>query len=133
VVHEAYLLLGEAEGVRWQDRQHFFSFMARLMRRALVHHARAKGAQKRGGDEVRVTLGDDAAVIAASGVDVLDLDRALDELQALDARQARVVELRFFAGLSVQEVSAELSLAPATVKRDWSTARAWLAHRLMAS
>lgn len=130
LVHEAFMMLREASGIRWQDRHHFFGFVARLMRRALVHHARRRDAEKRGGRAERVTLVSKLPADRGQTVDVLDLDRALSRLERLDPRQGRVVELRFFTGLDIEETAATLGLSSATVKREWATARAWLAREL---
>ncbi len=112
------------------DRAGFFGLAAQVMRRLLVDHARAHGAGKRGGDVVRVTLDEGVAGVPAREVDFADLDTALAELGRLDARQARIVELRFFTGLGIEETASALDLSPATVKREWATARAWLHRRL---
>ena len=134
LAHEAYLRLLDQRQVSWQNRAHFMGLAAQAMRRILVDHARRRDAQKRGGGAVRVTLEDaDAAGEALSNALPLDvpaeeLDEALDKLAALDERQARVVELRFFTGLSIEETGEALGVSPATVKRDWTLARAWL-HR----
>ena len=127
LVHEAYLrLVGDADSeLRWANRAHFFA-AAEAMRRILVDHARAKGRLKRGGDRVRLSL--DAAIIEPDGVDeeVVALDESLRRLEAQDARMARIVSLRFFAGLSVEQTARALDVSPRTVKREWSLARAWL-------
>lgn len=129
LVNEAYLRLADAQDVPWQNRAHFFAIAATVMRRILVEHARKKVASKRGGPDVRLTLDENLAVTdSAEGVDVIALDEALDRLAAIDAQQARVVELRFFSGLSVEETAEALGVSPRTVKRDWSVAKAWL-HR----
>ena len=131
LVHEAYLrLVGQAE-VGWQNRAHFFGVAAQMMRRILVDHARERHASKRGGDAVRVEL-DERNEPAGGAVDcdLLLLDQALEELARLDARQAQIVELRYFAGLSEREVAAALSLSRATVSRDWQMAKAWLFRRI---
>lgn len=131
LAHEAYLRLLDQRHVSWQNRAHFMGLAAQAMRRILIDHARRRGAQKRGGDAVHVTLEDSDAVAegtAPLGVAVEDLNEALDGLARLDERQARVVELRFFTGLSVEETAEVLAISPATVKRDWTLARAWL-HR----
>jgi RNA polymerase sigma factor (TIGR02999 family) len=132
LAHEAYLRLLDQRHVSWQNRAHFMGLAAQAMRRILTDHARRHGAQKRGGDLVHVALEDaDAAGGEPSnplGVSVEDLDEALERLAALDARQVRVVELRFFTGLSIDEAAEVLAVSPATVKRDWTLARAWL-HR----
>ena len=130
LVHEAYLRLARDRPRRWQGRTHFLAVAAIGMRRVLVERARARGARKRGGDRVQVTLDD--ALVAAPGttVDLLAIDRALSALAALDARQARIVELRFFAGMTVEEAAEATGVSPATVKRDWTLARAWLQREL---
>ena len=129
LVHETYLKLVDQRRVRWRNRAHFFSIAAHLMRRILVDHARSRAAAKRGND--RTVVLDGVAVEAAPlDVDVLALDAALDKLAAVDARQSRLVELRFFAGLTVEETAATLGVAPITVKRDWAHARAWLFREL---
>jgi RNA polymerase sigma factor (TIGR02999 family) len=127
LVHEAYLRLAGGQGVDWRDRGQFFAIAAHVMRQVLVDHARRRRAAKR--DGLRVTLGDGDAAVAP--LDVLDLEEALAGLARLDERQARVVELRFFAGLGVEETAEVMGLAPRTVKREWQTARAWLQHRLL--
>lgn len=131
LAHEAYLRLLDQRHVSWQNRAHFMGLAAQAMRRILIDHARRRGAQKRGGDAVHVTLEDSDAIAEGAeplGVAADDLNDALDRLAALDERQARVVELRFFTGLSVEETAEVLGVSPATVKRDWTLARAWL-HR----
>ena len=129
LVHEAYLRLAGAQDLPWQNRTHFFAIAATLMRRILVEHARKKAASKRGGADVRLTLDESLAMTdRAQGVDVIAVDEALDRLAAVDAQQARVVELRFFSGLSVEETAEALGVSPRTVKRDWAVAKAWL-HR----
>lgn len=126
LVHEAYLRLRGAPGLDWNDRQHFLAIAARVMRQVLVDHARRRHAAKREGVHVTFTEGQ----APAEALDLLDLESALEELAALDERQARVVELRFFGGLDVEESADALGLSPRTVKREWQTARAWLQHRL---
>ncbi|HEX5030446.1 MAG TPA: sigma-70 family RNA polymerase sigma factor [Candidatus Eisenbacteria bacterium] len=139
LAHEAYLRLLDQRQVSWQNRAHFMGLAAQAMRRILVDHARRRGAQKRGGGAMRVTLEDaDAAGEAISSALPLDvpaeeLDEALDRLASLDERQARVVELRFFTGLSIEEAAEALGVSPATVKRDWTLARAWLHRELKGS
>ena len=131
LVNEAYIRLVDQHAVRWASRGHFFAIAAQAMRRVLVDHARGHVAAKRGGGAERVTLsGVAAGGDERVGVDVLWLHEALERLARLDARQARVVELRYFAGMSVDEVAEVLEISPATVKREWSTARLWLAHAL---
>ena len=131
LVNEAYLRLVDATKVEWQGRAQFLALAARLMRQILVDHARAHGAEKRGGDRVRVTLSDDSeGARGPEALDVLDVDEALDELAAHDARKARVIELRFFAGLEMKEVAEVLRIGMTTAEDDWYFARAWLRRRL---
>jgi len=131
LVHEAYLRLLKDKATPWTSRTHFLAIAAISMRRLLVERARARGAAKRGGGQLRVTLDEALAVGDAPGnVDVMALDRALNALAALDPRQARVVELRFFGGLSVEETADTLGISPATVKRHWTIARAWLLREI---
>jgi RNA polymerase sigma factor (TIGR02999 family) len=129
LVHETYLKLIDQHRVRWQNRAHFFGLAAQLMRRILVDHARSRGAAKRGSDRTVVLDSVDVGG-APLDVDVLALDAALDKLAAIDARQGSLVELRFFAGLTVDETAKALDVAPITVKRDWAYARAWLYREL---
>jgi RNA polymerase sigma factor (TIGR02999 family) len=131
LVNEAYLRMVNVAQVRWRDRTHFFAFASRLMRRILVDHARAHGAAKRGGGW-RVTSVEEGGRTPRD-FDLVALDHALEELALLDERQARLVELRFFAGLTIDETAETLGVATATVSRDWATARAWLYRRLKAS
>ena len=130
LVHEAYLRLAGGTAPQWESRSHFFGIAAQLMRQILVDYARRHGAAKRGGSVCKVSLED--AMVAAKKIDldVVALDDALQALEAIDARQARVVELRFFSGLSLDEISTVMEIASATVQRDWTAARAWL-HREM--
>src|SRR3954447_21645552 len=127
LVHEAYLRLAGA-GTPWHDKRHFIGIAARSMRQILVERARARGAQKRWAGLNRVTLSDALAVAAEDEAMLPALDEALQHLEQIDAEQARIVELRFFAGLSIEETADALGMSPATVKRRWSLARAWL-HR----
>lgn len=129
LVHEAYVRLLREANTSWQNRAHFCAIAANAMRQILVEQARAHKALKRGGDHLRVTL-DDAAASAQPDPDVEALDEALEALAALEPRQARLVELRYFGGLTIEEAAAELQVAPATAKRDWALARAWLRRRL---
>jgi len=126
LVHEAYLRLAGQNPPDWQNRAHFFGIAARIMRQILVEHARGRNAAKRGGGATVLTL--DAAVAPAGSVDIdiVELDRALSDLSQLDPQQSRIVELRFFGGLTIEDTSEVLGISPATVKRDWVTARAWL-------
>ena len=133
LVSEAYLRLIDQSRVQWRNRAHFFGVAAQLMRRVLVDHARGRLADKRGGGARQFTLGDaDAANDEPNdaGVDVLALHEALERLAALDADQARVVELRYFGGMTIEDTAEVLGVSPATVKREWAVARAWLRREL---
>jgi RNA polymerase sigma-70 factor (ECF subfamily) len=130
LVNEAFLRLTDAKRIRWQDRAHFLGIAARLMRRVLVDHARARGSGKRGGAAQKVSLEEALLLAPEPAVDVLALDRALEALAAVDARKGRVIELRFFGGLSVEETAEVLHVSTDTVKRDWSMAKLWLLHEL---
>jgi RNA polymerase sigma-70 factor (ECF subfamily) len=126
LVHEAYLKLIEQRSVNWQSRAHFFGVAAQLMRRILIDHARGHSRQKRGGEQKKVSL-DEAFVFSEQQADeLLAVDDSLNRLAKIDPRQARVVELRFFSGLSVEETAEVLGVSPKTIKRDWSVAKAWL-------
>lgn len=132
LVHEAYLRLAGSEGAEWESRAHFMAVAARAMRQILINHARDKGAAKRGGGLERVTL--EQAVTPRIGddreIDLLELDLALSKLAELDERQARIVELRFFGGLTIAESAHVLGVGTTTVEDDWRLAKAWLAHQL---
>jgi RNA polymerase sigma factor (TIGR02999 family) len=130
LVHEAYLRLIKDASLSFESRAHFLGIAARAMREILIEHARARAARKRGGGAVRLTLSDVVAPVPSPAIDVLALDEALQRLARLDERHARVVELRYFGGLSVEETAAALDLSPATVKRAWTLARAWLYREL---
>ncbi len=131
LVHELYFRLERQHSVEWQDRGHFFTFAAKLMRMILVDHARAHNAERRGGpNTIRLPLSEDMAWLGQSNADMLDLDRALDRLEQLDARKARLIELRFFLSLTVDEASQVLSVSPATIDRDLRFARSWLYREL---
>jgi RNA polymerase sigma factor (TIGR02999 family) len=130
LINEAFLRLIDVKNVQWQSRAHFFGIAANLMRRILVDHARRRDAEKRGGTQIRLTFEDAFAIAREPAVDLLAIDEALDRLAAIDAQQARVVELRFFSGLSVEETAAALGVSPKTIKRDWSVARAWLRREI---
>jgi RNA polymerase sigma factor (TIGR02999 family) len=132
LVHEAFVRLHDARQVDWSDRNHFLAIAARTMRRVLVDLARAKGSAKRGGRQVHVTLDENIAAPLPehASLDLVALDGALDALGAIDARKVRVVELRFFAGLTVAETAAVLEVSPDTVARDWRMARSWLLNHL---
>jgi RNA polymerase sigma factor (TIGR02999 family) len=130
LINETYLKLVEQRSVRWQDRGHFHALAAEMMRRVLVDHARAKLRQKRGGpNEVRSLDGLQIG-IAPLDLDLIALDEALDRLAAIDAQQVKVVELRYFAGLEITETAELLKISPATVKREWAAAKAWLKHEM---
>ena len=128
LVHEAYLRLVGLNPPQWESRTHFFAIAAQLMRQILVDYARRHRAAKRGGGAGNLTLDEVPMLSRQKDVDVLSLDEALKALAKIDPRQSRVVELRFFAGLSLAEISEVMEIAPATVQRDWTAARAWL-HR----
>ena len=127
LINEAYLKLVDQRAVQWQNRAHFFGIAAQAMRRILVDYARTKNREKRGGPAGDLPL-DEAMLIAATGqnIDLLALDEALTRLAAIDEQQARVVELKYFSGLSIEETAEALGISPATVKRDWQMAKAWL-------
>jgi len=132
LVHEAYMRLAGQNPPQWQNRAHFFGIAAHVMRQILVEYARAHGAAKRGGASVcKLTLDEALEVQQKIDVDVIALDGALDRLSQMDPQQARIVELRFFAGLTIEDTSEVMGVSPATVKRDWTSARAWL-HREIA-
>lgn len=128
LIHEAYLRLIDQRNVHWQNRAHFFGIAGQLMRRILVDHARTKKRLKRGGSDVRVSLTEATATLKGQDLDVVALDEALTRLEQIDAQQGKIVELRFFSGLTVEETAEALGISTGTVKRDWSMARAWL-HR----
>jgi RNA polymerase sigma factor (TIGR02999 family) len=130
LVNEAFLRLVDQRHVQWQNRAHFFGVAAQAMRRILIDHARTQQRIKRGGVQQNVTLDEGMLAAEARSIDVLALDEALTRLASLDERQARVVELRFFGGLSVEETAEVLSISVATVKREWSMAKAWLHTQL---
>jgi RNA polymerase sigma factor (TIGR02999 family) len=133
VVNEAYLRLFGQRAVDWQNRGHFFAIAAQMMRRILVDHARRELREKHGGGVVHLELGDAMAKAAPSPMDAVDtlaLDRALQKLEQLDPDQARIVELRFFGGLTIEETAAATGVSPATVKREWALAKGWLYREL---
>jgi RNA polymerase sigma factor (TIGR02999 family) len=130
LVHEVYLRLVTLDRITLNDRTHFFAVAARLMRQVLVDHARRKRADKRGGAATMISLDEVSPVSSTPIVDVLALDQALDALSSRDARQCRVVELRFFAGLSIDETAEAIGVSTATVEREWTIAKAWLHRRL---
>ena len=130
LVHEAYLRLVDQQHVVWQNRAQFFGMASQMMRRILVDHARRRKMHKRSGRWMRVSLDDRAAAAPDAGFDVLMLDTLLDRLAAFDARKSRVVELRYFGGLSLEETAHVLDISPTTVDREWRAARAWLHTQL---
>jgi RNA polymerase sigma factor (TIGR02999 family) len=131
LVHEAWLELSKLNRIKWQNRSHYLALAAQAMRRILIDHAVARGRQKRGGGKTAVHLDDNVVALADTrGDDILALDEALLRLTAMNERQARIVEYRFFGGMSVEETAEALDISPATVKREWSTARAWLNREL---
>ena len=132
MVHEAFMRLVDQTRVEWKGRAHFVAVAAQTMRRILVDHARAKKASKRGGGRVRVTLQSDLAISPEREEDVLALHEALEKLQTVDPRQAKIVELRFFGGLTVKEVAEVLGVSTRTVENDWTMVRAWLRRELSA-
>ena len=130
LVNETYLRLVDQERVEWRNRAHFFAISARMMRRILVDHARQRRAAKRGGDMPRLSLDQSLGLLERKDLDVVALDEALGNLSKLDSQQARVIELRFFGGLTIEETGEALNISPATVTRDWVTAKAWLFDQL---
>jgi RNA polymerase sigma factor (TIGR02999 family) len=131
LVNEAYLKLVGQRKVNWQNRAHFFAISAKLMRRILVDHARQRQAAKRGGsDQQRLSITSAETIVKQPAIDLLALNEALDELAEMDPQQGRIVELRFFGGLSIEETAEVLSISHATVERDWKLARAWLRRQL---
>jgi RNA polymerase sigma factor (TIGR02999 family) len=131
LIHEAYLKLAGQANVQWQNRTHFFALSAQLMRHILVDYARAKHRAKRGGAALRLSLSKaDLAAAEEPAVDLLALDEALRRLGTIDEQQSRVVELRYFSGFDIEETAVALGISPATVKRDWTTAKAWLGREL---
>ena len=130
LVHDVYLRLLQDSNLSWQNRAHFFGIAARSMRQILIERARTRGAAKRGGSRIRVTLDPGLVAVEAQSLDLEALDEALTRLEAFDPELARVVEVRFFGGLSIEETAEAVGLSPATVKRRWTLAKAWLAREL---
>jgi RNA polymerase sigma factor (TIGR02999 family) len=130
LVHEAYLRLIDQHSVTWQNRAHFFGIASQMMRRILVNHALARRAAKRGGFGQRLSLDEAVSLGNQRDVDLVALDEALTDLEKMDPRQSRIVELRFFGGLSIEETAEVLHISPATVKRDWTTAKLWLRRQM---
>ena len=131
LVHEAYIRLVDWENVTWQNRAHFFGVAAQVMRHILVDHARERGAQKRGGGMTKLSLDEAVSFARQKEVDLIALDDALRDLARFDADQSRIVELRFFGGLTIEETAEALRISPATVKREWTLAKAWLHETLV--
>jgi RNA polymerase sigma factor (TIGR02999 family) len=130
LVNEAYLKLVDQKRVHWKNRAHFFALSAQLMRRILVDHARGRKYAKRGGDAQRVSFDEALAVSSARGADLVALDEALNKLAVIDPRKGKVVELRFFGGLTIEETAEALTISDVTVMREWSMAKAWLYNSL---
>lgn len=130
LVHEAYMKLIDLSDVSWQDRAHFFAVASSVMRNILVDHARARLAEKRGGEGQRIALEDVVSFSREPDVDLLALDEALNKLAKFDEQQSRLVELRFFGGLTIEETAHVLGISPATVKREWTVAKAWLFRQM---
>ena len=132
LVHEAYLRLAETDDLRFENRSHLVGFAARAMRQVLVNHAKSRRALKRGGGKKPIALDDAVAMFEERAIDLVALDEALSQLAEIDSRQARVVELRFFGGLTAEEAGDVLDISVSTVERDWGAAKAWL-HRAITS
>lgn len=130
LVNEAFVRLVDSDKVNWQDRSHFFAISAQLMRRVLVDAARRRNSEKRGGERVQVTLAEDLKAVDETQTDVVALDDALKRLTQLNQRHGQVVELRYFGGLTEEEIAATLGISTRTVRRDWNLARAWLYREL---
>jgi RNA polymerase sigma factor (TIGR02999 family) len=133
LVHEAYVRMAGQKAPDWKGRTHFYGVAARLMRQILVDHARRRQADKRGGDAITLSLDERLVGAAATNVDILALDDALNRLAALSPQQSQIVELRFFGGLSIEETAEAMDISAATVKRGWTTARAWLFREMSRS
>ena len=131
LVHEAYLRLIDQRQVQWRDRNHFFALSAELIRRILVDHARSKMAEKRGGDQIKLSLAEGMDAPVSGDVDLIALDDALQVLARTDPQQSRIVELRYFSGLKIEETAEVLNISPATVKRDWVVAKAFLKREML--
>ena len=130
LVHEAYMKLIDISDVSWQDRAHFFAVASNVMRHILVDHARARATDKRGGEAQRIALEDAVQLSGETDIDLLALDEAMRQLAAFDEQQSKIVELRFFGGLTIEETAHVLKISPATVKREWTMAKAWLFRRM---
>jgi RNA polymerase sigma factor (TIGR02999 family) len=130
LINEAYIRLVDWKNIQWADRAHFFGMAANMMRRVLVDHARRRDRVKRGGDAIQVSLSEAGQVATPEHADVLAVDDALQRLEKLDPRKSRIVEMRFFGGLTLEEAAEALDVSLATARRDWSLARAWLSREL---
>jgi RNA polymerase sigma factor (TIGR02999 family) len=130
LIHEAYLRLEKLNKIKWQDRSHFLAISARLMRRILVEAARSRKTEKRGGERQRVSFSEDIVVMPGWRIDMIDLDWALEKLAKIDERKSRVIELRFFAGLKVEETAELLEISVPTVIRDWNFSKAWILNEI---
>jgi RNA polymerase sigma factor (TIGR02999 family) len=130
LIHEAYLRLIKQQNIEWQNRAHFYAIAARLMRQILVDHARRRQATKRGGSDIKVPLEEAMVISPGENVDLVALDEALTRLAAIDPQQSRIVELRYFSGLSVEETAEVLGVSSRTVNRDWNVAKAWLRQQI---
>ena len=130
LVHEAYLRLVTRKAANWQGRSHFFALAAQMMRQILVDHARTHRAAKRGGGAITLLVEDEVAGQPGVNLDLIGLDQAMKRLAEMDARQSKIVELRFFGGLSIEETARLMDVSPATAKREWATARVWLHHAM---
>lgn len=133
LVNEVYLRLADQHAMKWQNRAQFFGIAAQMMRRILVSHARARQAAKRGGNDTRITLDERVAAAPQRDVNLLALDEALQRLESIDAEKSKMVELRFFSGLSVEETAEVMGVSPRTIDRQWQTAKAWLFRELRAA
>ena len=130
LVHEAYMRLARRDSIDLHDRAHFFAMAAQMMRQILVDHARKHAAAKRGANPLTLAIDEASAISKAPSLDLLALDNAMQRLASLDPRQCRIVELRFFGGLSIEETALIVNISPATTKREWATARLWLHHAM---
>ena len=133
LVHEVYVRLIDQRQANWHNRSQFFGVAAQLMRRILVDHARSRGAVKRGAGVTKLAIAEDVAAIEMQNVDLIALDTSLTKLEQIDPQQCRIVELRFFSGLSIEDTADALGISPATVKRDWAMAKAWLYREISGS
>jgi RNA polymerase sigma factor (TIGR02999 family) len=131
ILHEAWIRLAQAEHTTWKDRAHFFAYASRLMRSILIDYARARNSQKRGSGIPAFALIDTDAQVSPPGVDILDLNEALEELEQLDPLQGQIVELRYFSGLSIVETAEAIGISESTVKREWVIAKTWIRRRLL--